>query len=131
MPAFETPQDVLKTWIDRVNALDLKGILELYADNASLLPTFSPHVADTQEKLAKYFTQLASRDNMSVSLHQRTVQNIPIRDGIHAIVGTYHFAFDVDEDPLTFASRFTMVIDLNQQSPIVQHHSSQVPRTLS
>lgn len=131
MTTYTQALDVLHTWIDAVNSGDLAPILTLYADNATLLPTFSPHVADSPAKVESYYIQLASRRNMSVSLHEKTVHSIHIKDGIHAIYGIYHFSFEIDEDLMSFASRFTFVVDLNSEQPIMHHHSSQVPRTLN
>ena len=45
--------------------------------------------------------------------------------------GIYDFQFLMDGTLLTFPSRFTFVIDLEKESPILHHHSSQVPRTLT
>ena len=37
-----TPENIIEQWADCFNNADMKGILSLYHDNATLLPTFLP-----------------------------------------------------------------------------------------
>lgn len=128
---FSRATDVLDAWIAAVNARDLDAILGMYADKRVLLPTFSPHMIRSDEDTRKYFEQLASREGLSVRLHTRTLAEQQLGDEYSVLVGIYTFSFEVDGEPISFASRFTFVIAVDAEQPIVHHHSSQLPRTLS
>ncbi|NIM70923.1 MAG: DUF4440 domain-containing protein [Xanthomonadales bacterium] len=127
----QTARDVLLQWIDRVGRADPDAVLELYAEHATLLPTFSPHALASTQAISAYFHQLATRSNLQVELHGGSVREMQVGEYMFVLTGVYSFRFDVDEDNLTFPSRFTFVIDVSSARPILHHHSSQVPRTLS
>ncbi len=118
-------------WADCVNTANIEKVVNLYNDNSVLMPTFSPHTVRTQEKLLEYFEQLASRESLSVDLHENTVVCQKTGEQSYVITGIYSFKFEIDQTLLSFASRFTFVIDLAEEKPILHHHSSQIPRTLS
>ncbi len=118
-------------WVDLVNAGKLEDILKLYNEKSTLMPTFSPHTIRTQEGLRNYFTQLGSRDGLNVSLHANTVSEEKLGETAYLFNGIYTFRFKVDDTLLTFESRFTFVLDTAYESPVLHHHSSQIPRTLS
>ena len=122
---------VLDTWLAAVNARDLDTVLGLYAEPHVLMATFSPHLMRSPEDTRQYFVQLASRPGLSVRLHPRTLTELPLGGNHAVLVGIYTFSFEVDGDPISFASRFTFVLDTAAGRPIVHHHSSQIPRTLS
>ncbi len=128
---FSRATDVLDAWLAAVNARDLDTVLGMYADEHVLLATFSPHMIRTDEDTRQYFVQLASREGLNVRLHTRTLTEQRLGDAYSVLVGIYTWNFEVDGDPIAFASRFTFVIDVESDKPIVHHHSSQLPRTLS
>lgn len=128
---FSKATDVLDAWIAAVNAKDLDTLLGLYADEHVLLATFSPHMIRSDEDTRQYFVQLASREGLGVRLHTRTLAEQRLGDQYSVLVGIYTWNFEIDDDPISFASRFTFVIDIEADQPIVHHHSSQLPRTLS
>ena len=118
-------------WIDCVNQSRIDDVIALYHDSAVLMPTFSPHTAKNREGLRSYFTHLSAREDLNVTLHKETLDYLRIGDRSYVVNGIYVFMFRVDETLLTFPSRFTFVIDLGKESPILHHHSSQIPRTLT
>ncbi len=105
-------------------------MIALYSENSVLMPTFSPHAAKTKEDLIRYFTQLYSREELHVKLHENTLDCLQTGEQSYVVNGIYEFKFSVDGTLLTFPSRFTFVLNLGQESPIQHHHSSQIPRTL-
>ncbi len=117
-------------WATLINTGDLEGVIALYNENSSLLPTFSPHVVTEAADLRDYFVSLGSREELEVKLHENTVKSAQLSDHSHIIHGIYSFNFRMDEASLSFPSRFTFVIDLSSANPIIHHHSSQVPRVL-
>lgn len=102
-------------------------MLALYDDSAILMPTFSPHAFKDKAELRVYFEQLGTREALNVKLHENTVVCQRIEEQRYVISGIYSFAFKLDETELTFPSRFTFVVDLDRPSPILHHHSSQMP----
>lgn len=128
---FRSSREVIQLWLDAVNQRRTDEVLALYSPEALLLPTFSPHTLWTTEKRRGYFDQLASRPGMEVSLHEKTLKIQVVGPGVEMLTGIYRFQFAIDDEPLVFEARFSYLIDLNQAAPILHHHSSQIPRTLS
>ncbi len=131
MPAVIEATDFPAFWADLVNRGRIDDLLALYHRGAVLMPTFSPHAAKTRDELKDYFTLLASRQGLHVKLHENTLDCLRTGGQSHVVNGIYEFEFEVDGTRLTFPSRFTFVIDLGEESPILHHHSSQIPRTLT
>jgi len=128
---FTTARDVLDTWIESVNTRQLDRVLSLYSTDHILLATFSPHVIRDDAATQQYFVQLASREGLNVRLHERTLTEQVLSDHSSVLSGIYTFSFEIDGEPLSFASRFSFVVDLAESQPIRHHHSSQIPRTLN
>lgn len=121
----------LHAWIQAVNAGDLESILGLYAEDSVLLATFAPRAIRRAEDRRAYFTRLASRPGLRVSLHERTVREQAVGAACEVVSGIYKFEMEIDDEQLVFEARFTMVINPTAARPILHHHSSQIPRTLA
>lgn len=126
-----TAKEFPALWAGYINDGRVEDVINLYADGATLMPTFSPHTVKTREGLVEYFNQLASRQGLEVSLHEKTVDAMDAGNNTYVVSGIYSFRFEVDETLLTFPSRFTFFIDLSSGQPVRHHHSSQIPRTLT
>jgi hypothetical protein len=126
----QTPENILKDWLAAVNAGDVERLMALYNENAVLIPTFSNRVLKCPDRIRDYFEKLAAREELSVSVHDKTLIVQPLRDSLYAISGIYCWRFDVDEELLSFEARFSYLLDLTLDRPILHHHSSQIPRTL-
>lgn len=125
-----TADNFASHWAELINTGNLDAVINLYRDDSSLLPTFSPHVVTDPMAVRDYFESLGSRESLNVKLHESTVRSAAVSDDCFVIHGIYSFNFRMDEANLSFPSRFTFVVDLSLDRPIVHHHSSQVPRTL-
>jgi len=129
---FNEPREILDTWMHAVNErTSLQPLLNLYDENAILLPTFSAQTIRDQNARQHYFERLTEREGLTVKLHERTLRIVPAGESISIISGIYSWQFDLEEEKMTFEARFTYVIDLSRQNPILHHHSSQIPRNLS
>jgi hypothetical protein len=113
-----------------INAKDSQGLLDLYDESAILIPTFSNKVLDTQEKIHQYFEMLAQREGLSISLHEKTFHIQKISDVVFTLSGIYLWKFVIDEELLNFEARFSYVVDVEREHPILHHHSSQIPRMI-
>jgi|TARA_B110000240_G_C13389545_1_gene406137 hypothetical protein len=128
---LDSSRAVLDAWLNGVNGGEFEAVLGLYDKNAVLLPTFSNRTMASPEAISGYFEQLGTRQGLGVELHDNTVRIQQYDDHIEGIMGIYRWRFDVDQEGLSFEARFTMITDLTSTTPILHHHSSQVPRDLS
>lgn len=128
---FSSSREVIHAWVETANGRRPGAVHALYADQSALLPTFSPHTLRTEEGRKGYFDLLASRPGMEVFLHEKTIRTLSVAPNVEIASGIYRFQFAIDDEPLVFEARFTFVIDLSREAPILHHHSSQIPRTLS
>lgn len=121
---------ICAAWVEAINSGRLADVLALYAEDAVLLPTFSPRVLRTPERRRDYFERLAAQPGLNVMLHEKTfrVQNV---GALEVCSGIYCFRMEIDEALLSFEARFSYVIDPQAAHPILHHHSSQIPRNLS
>lgn len=125
-----TPRDVLEKWMQAVNDGDVQSLLALYDQQAILIPTFSNRLLNTPDKLREYFEKLGSREELSIALHEKTLLVQNLQERIFSVSGIYNWRFLVDGELLNFEARFSYVVDLARPSPILHHHSSQIPRML-
>ena len=125
-----TPESVLKNWMDHVNRCDLEGIVSLYSERAILVPTFSNRLLASPARIREYFERVLSRDELSLALHEKTLVAQRISDDLNVLSGIYCWRFAIDGELLSFEARFSLVLDLRQNRPIIHHHSSQIPRAL-
>ena len=125
-----TPQNILEQWIQAVNSGDITRLLGLYDSRAVLIPTFSNRLLNTPDKLREYFERLGSREALSVALHEKTLIVQEMQNQMFSLGGIYNWRFMVDDELLNFEARFSYLVDLAKPSPILHHHSSQIPRML-
>src|SRR6266850_7864474 len=127
---MKNPQDVLKEWMQRVNDGDVDGIVGMYDERAVLIPTFSNRLLVQPSMIRDYYERLCTRDDLSLALHEKTIAARAAKDGIVALCGIYAWRFAIDGELLTFEARFSYLLDVSSPRPILQHHSSQIPRML-
>ena len=63
-----TPENIIEQWADCFNNADMKGILSLYHDNATLLPTFLPKLLASNNEIKGYF-EVAFNGDASVEVN--------------------------------------------------------------
>lgn len=127
---IKTSKDILNQWMRAVNNGNIQDLLGLYDDKAVMIPTFSNRLLDRKEKIKDYFEKLANKEELSIALHENTIITQNLGNNIYLLSGIYNWRFAVDGELLNFEARFSYVIDSTKSSPILHHHSSQIPRTL-
>ena len=127
---MNTPEQVLKAWMQAVNNSDLEGLLALYDESAVLIPTFSNRLLSKPDVIRDYFAKLSGREELSIALHEKTLKIQSINKEIQAMNGIYCWRFAIDGELLSFEARFSYLLDFSRPRPIIQHHSSQIPRML-
>ena len=126
----KTPEQILADWMRGINNGDLDALIALYDDAAVLIPTFSNRLLSTPAARQEYFSRLAAREDLSIALHEKTLLSQDLNGSVHALHGIYCWRFAVDGELLSFEARFSYILDLAREKPIVHHHSSQIPRML-
>jgi hypothetical protein len=124
---YDHADKVLKRWIAAVNAGDLETVLSMYAESSLLLPTFSSEVRGTPDGIRDYFQILANNDKVEVTLDEESKVLQRLSDHVYTLGGlyTWHIVDSVSEK--TFVARYTFMMDMSAERPIVHHHSSLVP----
>ena len=113
-----------------VNSGNVEMLLALYNEKAVLIPTFSNRLLGNHGKIREYFELLSTREELSIALHEKTLGVQAIKDDVFAMHGIYCWRFMIDGELLSFEARFSYVLDMGLPNPILQHHSSQIPRML-
>lgn len=121
---------VLQEWMKGINTADIEKLLNLYNDESVLIPTFSNRLLNTKEKIKDYFEKVSQKEHLSIALHDNTVITQELEENLFSISGIYNWRFDIDGELFNFEARFSYIFDLTKDSPILHHHSSQIPRTL-
>jgi hypothetical protein len=124
------PEEILKLWINAVNHADVDKLIALYDKSAILIPTFSNRVLNSSAKLREYFEKLSSRRGLHIALRENTLVIQELPNNLYVLSGIYTWSFEIDSEKLIFEARFTFVMDLSKDNPIIHHHSSQIPRML-
>jgi len=127
---MEKVKYIINKWLQAVNNGELENLISLYDKKAILIPTFSNRLLKNPEDIREYFIKLGSRENLSVDLHKKTLIIQKLKYNLYTASGIYCWQFCLDGEQLSFEARFTFIFDLLSASPIIQHHSSQIPRTL-
>ncbi len=126
---FDNPRSVLQAWMDAVHSGNLDAVEAMYANDAVLIPTFSRKFRTGAESRADYFKQVASKPGLGVELLEDSVNSQALGGPVHILVGLYNWYNDTAEGQNVVLARFTYVIDLSSDGPIVHHHSSECPAT--
>jgi uncharacterized protein (TIGR02246 family) len=102
-----------------------KTVAELYADDATLLPTMAHKVITERKGVEQYFTFFESFVP-TVSMVEQHVVDISEESYLHC--GVYRFTLTIDGKEQEVDARFTMIWKKSgNQWKIFHHHSSRVP----
>jgi hypothetical protein len=124
---FTKPMDVIDAWVGCVNGGDVEGVMALYHEAATLLPTFSDEQRVGLDGIRGYFDKVGEHDGVVVGIHDETVDCREIGDGLYSIIGAYPWKFTDDGEVSDIEARFTFVVNMKESRPIMHHHSSLVP----
>ena len=124
----QSPENIVDHWAEHFNNGNLERLLDMYHEEATLLPTFSPNLLSTPEQIEEYFVR-AIEHQASVEIDDgKTIKN-KLSENIYLMTGFYIFYFNNDRKR-EVKSRFTFLIDLSTEKPIQHHHSSQLSESL-
>ena len=124
----QSPETIVDHWADHFNNGNLERLLDMYQEEATLLPTFSPNLLSTPKQIEEYFVRTIEHQ-ASVKIDAGTTIKKKFSENIYLLTGFYSFYFD-NNRKREFKSRFTFLIDLSTEKPIQHHHSSQISESL-
>jgi len=124
----QSPKIIIDHWAEHFNNGNLEGLLDMYHEEATLLPTFSPNLLSTLEQIEEYFVRTIEHQ-ASVEIDDGRTIKKKLSENIYLMTGFYIFYFD-NNRKREFKSRFTFLIDLSTEKPIQHHHSSQISESL-
>ena len=119
------PLLIIDQWASFFNNGDLDGIMNLYHDNSTLLPTFSPNLLSTPKQIEDYFVRTID-GQASVEIDDSQTIKRKLSENMYLMTGAYVFCLKKKSNT-KYLSWFTFLIDLSVDSPIRHHHSSRVP----
>ena len=120
----QSPETIVDHWAEHFNNGNLERILDMYHEEATLLPTFSPNLLSTPEQIKEYFVRTIE-DQTSVEIDNGRTIKKKLSENMYLMTGLYIFYLDNDRKR-EFKSQFTFLIDLTTERPIQHHHSSQI-----
>ncbi len=118
-------ENVIEYWAKYVNQSDLQGLMGLYAKDATLVPTFSRKILHNPEEIKQYFLRLAKKRTL-VEIHKKTLRVHQMQMG-HLLNGEYTFSMNKNGKTENHPSRFSFLLDISQDAPILLQHSSILP----
>tara|TARA_B100000530_G_C15934029_1_gene478247 strand:+ start:1778 stop:2242 length:465 start_codon:yes stop_codon:yes gene_type:complete len=119
-------QEILNLWINHFNDNNALGILDLYDQKATLVPTFSSTFATNKKQIKGYFDKLFLKQSINVTLEEDSIDELDTSN-CQIIFGNYIFSHKLDGNLVTYPCRYTFILDLERSGPILHHHSSQLP----
>ena len=124
----QSPENIIDHWAEHFNNGNLEHLLDMYHEEATLLPTFSPNLLSTLEQIEEYFVRTIEHQ-ASVEIDDGKTIKKKLSENIYLMTGFYIFYFD-NNRKREVKSRFTFLIDLSTEKPIQHHHSSQISESL-
>lgn len=108
-------------WAAALESRDPDKVVELYADDAVLLPTLSNKVRHNREEIRDYFELLLQKGPVG----KIDEANVRVFDDVAVTSGAYTFTF---ADATVIPARFTFVYGRRDEGwEILEHHSSAMP----
>ena len=116
---------IINHWAEHFNNGNLESLLDMYHEDATLLPTFLPNLLSNPEQIEDYFVRIVE-SQASVEIDDSKTINKKLSENMYLMTGRYTFCLKT-KDNIKYLSWFTFLIDLSVDSPIRHHHSSRVP----
>ena len=121
----QSPEIIINHWAEHFNNGNLESLLDMYHEDATLLPTFLPNLLSNPEQIKDYFVRILE-SQVSVEIDDSKTINKKLSENMYLMTGRYTFCLKT-KDNIKYLSWFTFLIDLSVDSPIRHHHSSKVP----
>ena len=116
------PLEILNNWQQQLNEGNITGILKLYDLSCILIPTFSSEILTNHNQIKEYFIKVIEVQKGKVELQPNSISEQQVEENIYLISGKYFFHF-LDKEKIP--ARFSFLVNLSIDNPIMHHHSSQ------
>jgi len=120
-----SPEIIIDLWAQHFNSGNLERLLDMYHEEATLLPTFSSNLLSNLEQIEEYFVRTIEHQ-ASVEIDDSQTIKRKLSENMYLMTGAYVFCLKKKSNT-KYLSWFTFLIDLSVDSPIMHHHSSRVP----
>ena len=122
MMTQEVAFQCLESWGNAVTNKDKALVLSLYADNASLWPTLSNELRQTEDRIGDYFDHFLPKIAGSVEWNQCSYQAISDTHCVWSGIYTFNLTSGVTRARFTYT-----LVKQNDDWQILHHHSSLMP----
>lgn len=112
---------ILNKWMKAVNKHDLNTLMNLYADDAMMIPAFSSRIRKNKAEVEELYHDLFEKDDVKVSPVDVASQRV---DGLKVDSGVYELIWKSGGFEKRNKLRFSFVI---KDGKITSHHSSIEP----
>jgi len=116
------PFEILKSWQQYLNEGNLSRVLKLYDISCVLIPTFSSEILTDHEQIKEYFAKVIEVQKGKVEFLANSIYEKQVAENMYLINGKYFFHLIKKEK---IPARFSFLINLLSENPILHHHSSQ------
>ena len=115
------PFEILNSWQQHLNEENISSILKLYDINCVLIPTFSSEILTDHEQIKEYFVKVIEVQEGKVEFQQNSISEQQVAENMYLLSGKYFFHLMRKEK---ISSRFSFLVNLLSENPIMHHHSS-------
>ena len=129
MDFLKTSSENFSRWAKAVREMDIEGVLHLYSDEATFLPTFSSELKQGKDGARSYFEHFLKKAPVC-NIIQAEVQ--PLNEKVYLQSGFYDFNLK-DGSKALIRARFSFVWKKEEDGiwRIIHHHSSTLPSSTS
>ena len=117
------PFEILNNWQQHLNEANLSGILKLYDEKCVLIPTFSSEILTDHEQIKEYFVKVIEVQKGKVEFQPNSISEQKVAENQYLLCGKYFFHLMEKEK---IPARFSFLVNLLSENPILHHHSSRI-----
>ena len=115
------PFEILNSWQQHLNEENISSILKLYDISSVLIPTFSSEILTDHEQIKEYFVKVIEVQKGKVEFQPNSISEQKVGENMYLLCGKYFFHLMEKEK---IPSRFSFLVNLLSENPILHHHSS-------
>ena len=115
------PFEILNNWQQHLNEANLSAVLKLYDEKCVLIPTFSSEILTDHEKIKEYFVKVIEVQKCKVEFQPNSISKQQVGKNMYLLSGKYFFHL-IEKEKIP--ARFSFLVNLLSENPILHHHSS-------
>ena len=117
------PFEIINSWQQHLNEKNLSGVLNLYDISCVLIPTFSSEILTDHKKIKEYFIKVIEVQKGKVKFQPKSIYEQQVGKNMYLLSGKYFFHLMEKEK---IPARFSFLVNLLSENPILHHHSSRI-----